>query len=138
VKAKAFIDGSSFGNPGEAGYGVVLLDKNGVTLKSMGEYIGHATNNMAEYRGLKGCLELAHQTGVHSLTVYSDSQLLVRQMQGTYRIKQPHLRELFEEIRQLLDETSIQLQMEHIPREENKKADGLARRAIRLRQTIVE
>ena len=72
------------------------------------------------------------------MTVYSDSQLLVRQMQGIYRIKQPHLRVMFEEIRKILDQTSIQLEMVHIPREKNEQADSLARRAVRLRSKVVE
>ncbi len=138
MKAKAFIDGSSLGNPGEAGYGVVLMDEEGRPLKIVGEYIGHATNNTAEYRGLIGCLQLARDAGIHSMTVYSDSQLLVRQMQGIYRIKQPHLRVMFEEIRKILDQTSIQLEMVHIPREKNEQADSLARRAVRLRSKVVE
>ena len=138
MKAKAFIDGSSLGNPGEAGYGVVLMDEEGRFLKIVGEYIGHATNNTAEYRGLIGCLQLARDAGIRSMTVYSDSQLLVRQMQGIYRIKQPHLRVMFEEIRKILDQTSIQLEMVHIPREKNEQADSLARRAVRLRSKVVE
>lgn len=138
MTATAFIDGSSMGNPGEAGYGVVLLNASGRPVCEMGDYIGRATNNTAEYRGLLGCLELARHEGIRSLTVYSDSQLLVRQMQGKYRIKQPHLKELFEKIRSILDESSIRLEMVHIPREKNKRADGLARRAIQFRSRICE
>lgn len=134
----AFIDGSSMGNPGEAGCGVLIKDENDGILVEAGRYIGRATNNAAEYRGLLTCLELSSRLGATTLTVYSDSELLVNQMRGTYRIKQPHLKELHSQAWDMIKSGSIQLRMIHISREKNREADALARRAIRLRSDIDE
>jgi ribonuclease HI len=138
VNVVAFIDGSSLGNPGEAGCGVVLKDEEGTVLQMLGEYIGRATNNVAEYRGLLACLQLACQMGVRSLTVFSDSELMVNQMKGTYRVKQPHLKELHSQALEAIRTDSLRFTIHHIPREKNREADGLARRAIRLRSVIRE
>ena len=132
----AYIDGSSLGNPGEAGYGVVLMDSEGDVLQAVGRYIGRATNNVAEYEGLLGCLELAGGYGVDSLVVYSDSELLVNQMRGTYRVKKPHLRRLHGRAVDLVNTRVPGFEIHHIPREENREADGLARQAIRLRSEV--
>ncbi len=136
MRLVAYIDGSSVGNPGEAGYGVVLKDEKGETLKAVGRYIGRATNNVAEYRGLLGCLELAKEYDACSLVVHSDSQLLVNQMRGTYRVKKPHLKVLHTQILEALREGSVRFEIHHIPREGNREADSLARRAIRLHSEI--
>ncbi len=132
----AYIDGSCLGNPGEAGYGVVIKDEEGTILDAVGRYIGKATNNVAEYRGLLGCLELTKQYGADSLTVYSDSQLVVNQMKGIYRIKKAHLKVLHSQALEAIQNEEIRFSIHHIPREENRIADGLARRAIRLRSEI--
>lgn len=132
----AYIDGSSFGNPGEAGYGVVLMDEERDVLASVGRYIGRATNNVAEYWGLIGCLEIVRQFGACNLTVYSDSQLLVNQIRGIYRVKKPHLKELHTRTLETIKNGSIQLRIFHIPREKNREADRLARQAIRQRSEI--
>ena len=134
----AYIDGSSMGNPGEAGYGVVLKDDNGKTVKSIGNYIGEATNNVAEYQGLIGCLELAISFGVRSLTVFSDSELLVKQLNGQYRVRKDHLKMLYSQILDMLRKKSIQLDIQHISRDKNKEADQLARYAVRKRSKIEE
>ncbi len=134
----AFIDGSSLGNPGEAGCGVVLKDEEGSVLQMLGEYIGRATNNVAEYRGLLACLRLASEMGVRSLTVFSDSELMVNQMKGTYRVKQPHLKELHSQVLEAIRIDSLRFKIHHIPREKNREADELARRAIRLHSVIRE
>ena len=134
----AYINGSSLGNPGEAGCGVVLKDEEGTVLQMFGEYIGRATNNVAEYRSLLACLRLAGQMDARSLTVCSDSELLVNQMKGTYRVKQPHLKELHSQALEAIKADSLCFTIHHIPREKNREADGLARRAIRLRSVIRE
>ena len=134
----AYIDGSSFGNPGESGYGVVLKNEEGIVLEIEGGYIGKATNNEAEYKGLLACLKLAKQHGIRALTVYSDSQLMVNQMKGIYRVKKPHLKEFHSQALEAITAGSIRFSIHHIPRDKNKEADGLARRAIRLRTYIRE
>ena len=133
MKLVAFIDGSSLGNPGEAGYGVVLKDEGGKIVATVGRYIGRATNNVAEYRGLLSCLELAKQYGVSSLTVYSDSQLLVNQIRGIYRVRASHLQEIHGRILDMIASSGMRFEIVHVPREKNREADGLARQAIRIR-----
>jgi len=127
----AHIDGSCLGNPGEAGCGIVLKSQDGAVLARSGRYLGHGTNNIAEYQGLLHCLDLALKHRADSLTVFSDSQLLVNQMNGSYRVKMPHLLELHDQIRNLIERNRIQFQIHYIPREKNREADHLARNAIR-------
>ncbi|MBN1780900.1 ribonuclease HI family protein [bacterium] len=136
MKLIAYIDGSCYGNPGESGYGVVLQDESGVTLSSLGQYIGKGTNNIAEYRGLLGAIELARSFKADTLHVFSDSELLVRQINGEYKVKQPHLISLFHQIHDMLDESGIDLTIRHIPREKNKLADKLARKAIHIKGEV--
>lgn len=125
----AYIDGGSRGNPGPAGYGVVIQDAAGNIVETLSRSIGTATNNVAEYHALLAALEyVAHQRGRH-LAVYCDSELVVRQMQGRYRVQSPDLKPLYERARQLasrLEEFAIQ----HIPREQNRLADQLANDAM--------
>jgi ribonuclease HI len=129
----AYIDGSSFGNPGESGCGIVLQSEEGTVLEQIGLYLGHATNNVAEYEGLLQCLNLARKYGAISLTVFSDSQLLVNQMNGSYRVKKAHLIELHERIKKILESAKVRFDIQYIPREKNRDADRLARNAIRSR-----
>jgi len=136
MKLIAFIDGSSMGNPGEAGYGVVIKDENGSVLQYYGNYIGRATNNVAEYQGLIGCLDLIGKFKADSLIVYSDSQLMVRQINGVYKVKQPHLQKLFSQIKAQLKEIPLNFTIEHVPREQNKEADKLARNAVYAKSEI--
>lgn len=132
----AYIDGSSKGNPGEAGYGLVIRDDSGTILKKIGKYIGHATNNVAEYNGLIGCLEYAQEISAARVEVFSDSELLVNQMNGKYKIKKPHLQILYNKIQNMLDVSNIDLSISHIPREQNNEADGLARQAVDMKSGI--
>lgn len=132
----ANIDGASLGNPGDAGYGVVVRSEDGTVIKSVGRFIGKATNNVAEYHGLLGCLSLIRAFPVQSLTVYSDSLLLVNQINGSYKVKQPHLQELFRTIKETLQQRSFRFRIVHIPREQNKEADRLASRAAETRSEI--
>ncbi len=124
-----FIDGASRGNPGPASIGVLLLDTAGGTLKEYGRRIGEATNNVAEYTALLEALRLAKELGASVLKVHSDSQLLVRQFNGDYRVKSAHLLDYLKRIMKLRgDFKSVELL--HVPREQNRRADRLANRAL--------
>ncbi len=120
----AYIDGASQGNPGPASYAVVFC-RDGVVVKKAGAAIGEATNNVAEYFGLIFALLEAKKLGVSRLTVCSDSQLLVRQVNGEYKVKDPWLRRLHG-IACSLRGLFAGVTLEHIPRERNKEADRLA------------
>jgi ribonuclease HI len=127
MKAAAWVDGGARGNPGEAGCGVVLeLDG---TRELHHLYIGRATNNVAEYAGLLAALERARASGATELTVHSDSELLVKQMTGVYRVKQPHLQNLWLAAQQLA-RAFRRFQVRHVPRAANAEADRLANRAM--------
>jgi len=136
VKLIAYIDGSSQGNPGESGYGVVLKRDDGHVLETFGRYIGSGTNNTAEYQGLLGCLKRIGKYKPSSVTVYSDSQLLVNQINGTYRVKKSHLKILHSHVMEVLGALSIEFRIFYIAREKNKEADRLARQAICLRSEV--
>src|SRR5882672_8768081 len=98
----AHIDGGARGNPGPAGYGVVVHDASGKKVAELSEYLGHQTNNYAEYQGLLGVLRYAVTNGVKALKVVSDSELMVRQMKGIYKVKNLDLRRLYDEAQQLV------------------------------------
>lgn len=138
MKFTAYIDGSSMGNPGDAGYGIILKNENGETIEALGQYIGVATNNIAEYSGLLNCLVLLHKYQGQKITVYSDSLLLVNQLKGNYKVKNERLKEMFRQIQEILRKGNIDLEMVHISRDRNHDADRLARRAVRLRKSIHE
>jgi ribonuclease HI/probable phosphoglycerate mutase len=120
-----YVDGASFGNPGPSGTGVVLT-VDGVTIVERSEDTGYGTNNQAEYRALIEGLAEAAQRGVRHLVVRSDSQLLVRQMLGEYKIKAKGLKGLKMEA-DALRERFESVRFEHIPRERNERADELAK-----------
>jgi ribonuclease HI len=122
-------DGGSRGNPGPAGYGVVLADAAGKVIEEAAEFIGRATSNEAEYHGLLHGLRLAVAHGAVDLLIRADSELVVCQINGRYQVKSPKLRPLFEEARALLRGIP-QWRMEHISREHNHRADMLANRAM--------
>jgi ribonuclease HI len=129
-QAEAWVDGASRGNPGEAGFG--LLFRFGERADEICGFLGETTNNVAEYIGLIAALTLAARERVDRLTVYSDSQLLVRQMQGQYRVKAPHLKPIY--LRALrLRQQIARFEIQHVPREDNRDADRLANQAIDLR-----
>jgi ribonuclease HI len=121
-----FIDGASKGNPGAAGIGVLLTTPEGETVVEIGESIGHATNNVAEYRALLRGLEEAHARGAARVTVQTDSQLLARQMEGRYKINAPHLRALREEAVVLCRRFPGGVTLTHVLRGDNARADALA------------
>lgn len=124
-----YADGGSRGNPGPAGAGAYLTDMHGNTLASRYRFLGEATNNVAEYSALILGLEEARRHDPERLIVRMDSQLVIRQLLGEYQVKQAHLRELFDQAKQLLKSFST-VALEHIPRDENSEADALANRAM--------
>jgi ribonuclease HI len=125
-----FTDGASKGNPGPAGAGWILVnDRDSVPLKDS-KYLGEATNNEAEYQALILGLKNALSHGVQQVCIQMDSELLVRQLNGLYRVKNPRLAVYFQEVRDLLVIFS-NYDIIHIPREQNREADGMANEAIR-------
>ena len=125
----AYCDGSSRGNPGPAGFGVYIQDSAGSVLAELSQYLGARTNNYAEYSALLAALEFAIAKGHKSLRVVSDSELMVKQIKGQYRVNSPELRPLYEEAKRripLLDHFQIQ----HVLREKNRHADRLANLAM--------
>src|ERR1044071_6919401 len=123
------VDGAARGNPGEAGCGAVILDDAGSVVKELSCYLGHATNNVAEYEALLMGLEELRRLGKKKIRVQSDSQLLVRQLNGQYRVKDEKLKHLFDRARNLLGEFDP-IRVVHVSRESNKLADRLANQAI--------
>lgn len=124
-----YCDGASRGNPGPAAIGTVLYDGQGRVVAELGGAIGVATNNVAEYRALAAGLEIALSRGVRRLAVRLDSQLLVRQVAGEYRVKSAHLKPLYREVMSLIDRFD-EVVVQHVPREENTVADALANEAL--------
>jgi probable phosphoglycerate mutase len=125
----AHCDGGSRGNPGPAAYGAVIEDPRGKVAARLSEFLGVQTNNYAEYAGLLAVLKWAAQNGVGRLRVVSDSELMVKQMNGTYKVASPGLRPLWEEARQLARRLDG-FQMKHTLRAGNKEADRLANEAM--------
>jgi ribonuclease HI len=126
--AIANIDGGSRGNPGPAGYGVrIELDDR--TIVDLKQALDHCTNNVAEYNGLLAALRWAADHGITSFTIRSDSELLVKQMRGEYKVKNPGLLPLYQEARSLARRIG-RVTFEHVRREFNKDADRLANEAM--------
>jgi ribonuclease HI len=123
------VDGASRGNPGEAGFGVHVTGDDGSEIASLYGYLGRATNNVAEYQALLHGLRFALARGATRVEVFSDSELLVRQIDGRYRVKNPGLQPLHREARGLLARFE-RAQVVHVPREQNREADALANRAV--------
>lgn len=128
LKLQGWIDGGARGNPGPAGWGVRLVRDDGEELHLRG-FLGSATNNVAEYSALVEALGAAVDEGATELTVFSDSQLLVRQMSGEYRVKHPNLIPLFRKARSIAAKIP-KVRIEHVRREQNKEADRLANEAM--------
>jgi ribonuclease HI len=125
----AHCDGGSRGNPGPAGYGAVIEDPNGRIAARLSEFLGPQTNNFAEYKGLLAVLAWASQQGIRQLRVVSDSELMVKQMKGQYKVASPLLRPLWEEARQLARRID-KFEISHTLRGGNKEADRLANEAM--------
>ncbi|MHC4728687.1 MAG: phosphoribosylglycinamide formyltransferase [Planctomycetota bacterium] len=134
-KIVAYIDGGSRGNPGPAAAGFTLADSCGTHLVGKGFFLGKATNNIAEYTGFLKALEAAKQVGAEQLTVFSDSQLLVRQINGQYKVKSENIWPLFQEALNLLNGFKS-WQVRHIPREKNQRADKLVNQALDFKRDV--
>jgi ribonuclease HI len=129
VKARLSTDGGARGNPGPAAYGYVIETEDGHVLAAHGEAIGRATNNVAEYSGLVAGLEKAAELGVNDLEVVSDSELLVKQMQGEYRVKNEALKALWEEANDL-ERRFTKVRYTAVRRTHNELADQLVNEAL--------
>ncbi len=125
----AHIDGASRGNPGPASYAVLILRPDGDVAARLQKAIGQATNNVAEYYALIAALDYAQTHRITKLRIRSDSELLVRQMHGHYRVKSLSLRQLHERARRLAASLAY-FAIEHVPREANRDADALANEAL--------
>jgi ribonuclease HI len=125
----AHSDGGARGNPGPAGYGVVVQDQSGKKVAHLSEYLGHQTNNFAEYQGLIAALEYALQHGPKALKLISDSELLVRQIKGIYKVKNTALQDLHGRAKELIAQLEW-FSIGHALREHNRDADRLANEAM--------
>ncbi len=132
----AFIDGASRGNPGDSGIGVVLKDQTGSFIESISGYIGKTTNNIAEYSALLVCLNKAIEISCKHLIVFSDSELLVRQINGQYRVRNEGIKKIYQHIQRVLTKSAVRFEVKHINRERNKEADLLANAGIDSRRRI--
>ena len=130
-------DGGSRGNPGPAGIGVVLLAQDNTPLVTIGRFIGRATNNVAEYKALIAGLEEAKKLGAKKVIVRGDSELIVRQMNGQYRVKNADLRPLYERAQDLMNEFDV-AKIEHNYREDNSLADKLANLAMDRKRDVTD
>lgn len=138
-----FIDGASRGNPGEAGIGILIKSENGETVFSAAGYGGKMTNNQAEYHALIAALtkikknpSLLSPTGTEkpdSIIIHSDSELVVRQLNGQYKVKEPELKKLFTAAKELIRSIPSKIVIKHIKRELNREADRLANAGIDLK-----
>jgi len=118
-------DGAARGNPGPAGAGAVVVDEDGAVLAEVAEGLGETTNNVAEYTAVIRGLEEAQRLGASEVLLRSDSQLLINQLTGRYRVKAPHLQPLHKRVRDLM-RAFTRVDLEHVPRERNTAADSLA------------
>ena len=125
----AYVDGGARGNPGPAGYGVAIRDATGRPVAELSEYLGRQTNNYAEYRGLLAALCYAAENQIKALRVISDSELMVRQMKGIYKVRHPELRKLYDEAQRLARRLE-HFEIRHALREHNQVADRLANEAM--------
>jgi len=125
----AHSDGGARGNPGPAGYGVVIQDESGKKVAALSEYLGHQTNNFAEYQGLIAALEYAVKHGPKALKVISDSELMVKQIKGLYRVNNAVLRDLHGRAKELIAQLDW-FSIGHALREHNQEADRLANEAM--------
>ncbi|HET9408031.1 MAG TPA: ribonuclease HI family protein [Candidatus Sulfotelmatobacter sp.] len=129
----AYVDGGSLGNPGPAGIGVIISGGSGGEIR-IAKWIGHQDNNVAEYAALMEALQYAISLKAHKLHVYSDSQVVVRQMTGEYRCRSPRLYSLYWTCRKLA--RSLKFSISHVPRENNSEANSLANDAVRTRRRV--
>jgi ribonuclease HI len=129
VKVVAFCDGGARGNPGPAGIGVTIRTPRGKVVAEISQAIGHATNNVAEYTAVRRALERARELEATEVEIVTDSKLLVEQLNGRYRVKNPTLQRLHAEVRAAARPFSA-VSYRHVPRERNRRADALVNMAI--------
>lgn len=127
----AHIDGGARGNPGPAGYGAIIEDEMGRPVVELSDYLGKQTNNYAEYSGLLAALTYAAKHGFKALKVYSDSELMVKQIKGEYKVSNQALKELYARACKFIDDLEA-FEINHVRREQNREADWLANRAMDL------
>src|SRR5205823_1705337 len=130
-------DGGSRGNPGPAGIGVVLRAADGTSIFTLGRFLGTCTNNVAEYKALITGLEQAKQLGAKRLVIRGDSELIIKQMRGEYRVKHPDMKRLYDEAQDLIGEFD-DVRIEHNLRHKNELADTLANLAMDRRMDVLE
>jgi ribonuclease HI len=130
-------DGGSRGNPGPAGIGVVVSASDGTPLVTLGRFIGRATNNVAEYRALITAMQEAKKLGAKKILIRGDSELVIKQMKGEYRVKNPDMKKLYEEAQDLISQFD-QAKIEHNLRNKNELADMLANLAMDRRTDVTE
>ncbi len=121
----AYIDGASSGNPGDAGIGIVIYKNNEEILRES-RYIGVQTNNFAEYKAFLSLLEILDKHSIKNIKIFTDSELLVKQLKGEYKVKNDAIKNFISKIKKF---NKIKFEIEHIPRTENKEADKLAKQA---------
>jgi ribonuclease HI len=127
---RAFTDGASRGNPGDAGIGVIVRDEAGKTVLTLKGYIGKTTNNIAEYTALLTLLHRMKDLTCSRLIVHSDSELMVRQLSGKYKVKNGDLKVCHARVAALIGQLPFTVEVKHVPRELNKEADALANEGI--------
>lgn len=132
----AHCDGGSRGNPGHAAYGVDILDAENNRVAQLSQYLGITTNNVAEYRGLIAALKFARDCGVSELTVISDSELMVCQVRGLYKVRSEVLRPLYNEVQSLI-RTIPTFKIRHVLRSDNREADRLANEAMDRQRRLI-
>jgi ribonuclease HI len=135
----AFIDGASRGNPGESGIGLLVKDADGRRIISVEAYIGRTTNNIAEYTALLALLRRMRKNPPKAgsrLVVHSDSELMVRQLNREYKVKDQHLKKFHQKVLKVLDDIPFEFELKHIPRELNAEADRLANNGIDSKKRI--
>lgn len=131
-----YIDGSSFGNPGESGVGIILCQDEH-TIKNISKFIGNGTNNVAEYKALIFALTEASEMRAREIQIFSDSELLCKQIKGEYKVKNEELKKLFAQALDLIKNFNT-FKIKQIPRENNRGADKLARLAIKNRKSKID
>ena len=133
MQITVYTDGGSRGNPGHSGYGLVIYNDSQKILFKESKYLGIKTNNEAEYSGLIGALDWLNQnqdTKIAKINFYSDSQLMIRQIQGKYKVKAPNLKPLFQKAQELISSIKIPIIFQDVRRDFNKLADELANQAM--------
>lgn len=132
IRLRLYCDGAARGNPGPAGAGAVLVEPSGQVIDRLGKFLGHQTNNYAEYQGLLLGLKRAREFAVREVEVFADSELMIRQLGGRYQVRSPTLRPLYEEALKLLNGFE-RVKLVHVPREMNRAADEMSNKAIEER-----